>query len=550
MLVLILCFFIISFNFYSIGFFIKSQLDKENHYSFFDYFFIGLSVIGGFLNLWSLFLANNFLSFLILQILTISILFFYRKTIFKFSIPKKIFFWIFIILTFILISLSSLVPPKLFDSYLYHINAIQWNEKFGVVPGLANFHDRFGFNSSSFILGATYSFSKLFNQTLFVISSLTMFVFLVWLIKNIFYKTGSIVVISIFVFYYFFSQYLLDISSPGSDLLPNILILYLLLNFLFLKKENYPYLVYLIIPVFCITLKLSMLPIFILSVLEIVKKIKNKNFLIKSILLSALIFIPWLIRNVILTGYILFPFDSLDFFNFDWEVPKDKVIETKNWVYSWARLPFADSDLVMSKPFKEWIVIWWEIATIKQRRFYLFFSISLILVLISFVFRRKIKKELLIVSLISFIGILLWLKAPDIRFSFSFILIGISAFIFLFDKILSKNYINKISAFSLLISIYTLSFQCFKIFNEDYKLTDYLSYIILSKNVSEVKSENMAKFISKEYSTTDGDKIKLFGPHEKNFVRCFDEFPCTAYLNDSFILRGNDLKKGFKSSKK
>jgi hypothetical protein len=39
---------------------------------------------------------------------------------------------------------------------------------YNMVPGLANFHDRFGFNSSMFVLSAGFSFSAIYNQYIFV----------------------------------------------------------------------------------------------------------------------------------------------------------------------------------------------------------------------------------------------------------------------------------------------------------------------------------------------------------------------------------------------
>ena len=44
-----------------------------------------------------------------------------------------------------------------YDTGLYHAQAIRWIEEYGVVPGLANLHSRFGYNSASFALSAFFS---------------------------------------------------------------------------------------------------------------------------------------------------------------------------------------------------------------------------------------------------------------------------------------------------------------------------------------------------------------------------------------------------------
>ncbi len=44
------------------------------------------------------------------------------------------------------------LEPQNGDSYLYHLQAVAWAESYRVTPGLANLHDRLGFNNSSTLL--------------------------------------------------------------------------------------------------------------------------------------------------------------------------------------------------------------------------------------------------------------------------------------------------------------------------------------------------------------------------------------------------------------
>lgn len=541
-------------NFLTLGFGLSYFFNSEKRYIFFDLYFLGLATTTTLLSTWSLFLPNNIYSLIFIQIVcAFLLLLFFYKGILKIQNLKKYNFKIgyFAINTLlvILVFLCSLVPPKIFDSYLYHINSIQWIENFGVVPGLANFHDRFGFNSSIFVLSATYSFREIFNQILFCVSSLSIIVFFTWLIKNIFYKKGYIVVYSLLFFYYFFIQYILDISSPSTDLLPNIIISYLLLRFLEQKDVIEKPLLIIVLPFFLITLKLSMFPSIIISFWFLFKNFKSKKNLISAFLLITAIILPWSLRTIITTGYILYPFESIDFFNFDWEVPKQSVEATKGWVYSWARLPFAESSYVLNLSFKQWILIWWEIATIQQRRFYLLFLISIFFFIISMVFYKRRNEKLTIVYLTCILGVIFWLNAPDIRFSFGFILTGGLLIIICFNKILQKRIVNYFSIFILLLVMYNMLFKAFDVFNEDYKLSNINSYLYKPKDVSLVSRECGAKFLKKEINIKNGDIITLYGPDINNFVRCFDKFPCTAYLNESFELRGNSLKEGFKNKK-
>jgi len=48
----------------------------------------------------------------------------------------------------------SIGPCETFDSGLYHLSAVKWIQTHPVVPGLANLHNRFGYNNSSFLYDA------------------------------------------------------------------------------------------------------------------------------------------------------------------------------------------------------------------------------------------------------------------------------------------------------------------------------------------------------------------------------------------------------------
>jgi len=560
MLVYLITFILTAFIFSTVGKGFVFYFDKNNNYGFFEVFFMGLCVVGTMLNFWSIFLPTDFYSLLFLIILSLTLLFFNLKIYivsfknnFNFVKSDKFFCCLLIIITLIILQ-TSLITPRLFDSYLYHIGAIQWNERYSVVPGLANFHDRFGFNSSMFVLSSAFTFSSILKQTIFIISPLVTLIFFVWLLKQAYFRKGVNGIFSLLFLYFFFQQYMLDISSPSSDLLPNVIVAFLILKLLFdfesIHKQPF---FFVILPLFCITLKLSTAPILLISLIAIYQTNK-KNLMtsFKFITFSTFFILPWLIRNVIISGYILYPMENLDLFNFDWEVPKLKVIETRNWVYSWARIPFTDSSIVMKQSFKDWFNIWWEIASIKNRRFLVLALLSPLFILVKILLNPKQKKSLYILPLtIYYLSLLFWLfTAPDIRFSFSVILI-LSLLPLLIFKIylfqIKKSFYNRFFAISICFILLNIFSKSFKLFEEDYNYQNLSTYAFKPINVSTFKTKTNAKFIKGIYKTTNNKSIELYGPSEENFVRCFDKFPCTAYLNESFTLRGENLQDGFKA---
>lgn len=554
----LICFIITSFVLFVFGRRFICFFDKNKHYSFFDTFFIGLSLVGTLLNFWSLFFPTNHFSLLFL-LLTSIFLFYKESDLYKhyfFEIKNKLTnnkgLLLLILFGLIIILLFSVVSPKLYDTYLYHINAIQWNEKYKVVPGLANLHDRFGFNSSVFILSSGFSFVFIYEQYLFIINSLSYFIFFVWILKSVVELKNINSLFLLLFLYYFTNHYYLDISSPGTDLLPNIFISYLLINaLLFEEYLKEKWLLFLVLPLFCITLKLSTLPIIILSLLVVF--VKNKNTLFfnsKRFLFFALLFtLPWLIRNVITTGYVLFPVTIIDIFNFDWKVPVENVNILQDWIYSWARIPFKDSKEVLNMGFLEWFRVWWDKLLMINKRLFILAIISPFIYLFYSFFKKDVRKKLIPISIALIIMILWLLTAPDIRFSFSVILFLALSPMLLIPVVVLKFF--KMKFLPYILSFYTLFLiyqKAITLFKEDYDIKNFSEYHYLPTDVSIIKEKRNIKYNSKVFNS-EKNIINIFEPNPTH-SQCFDKFPCSWYIDSNIRLRGEDLGDGFLYIKK
>lgn len=561
MYISLLCYLIIAFTFIVFGksFLLHFDKQEKDNYSVFDSFFIGLCLIGTLLNTTSLFLPTDL--FLLLFLLLSVVFLFYKSR--RYYIPYFKSLWrelksdkllFFLILAAVLITLLyALVTPRNYDSYLYHINAIQWNEMYRAVPGLANFHDRFGFNSSIFVLSAVFSFSSIYNQSLFLISALCYLVFFIWIIKLAYSQKGIVGLFLIVFLFFLTQQYANDISSPGTDLLPNLLVGYVLLSLLFdkesLKKKS---LFYIIIPLFCVTLKISVLPIVIVSLIAVY--VKNKNFLKTAIQFSvfgSLLILPWVVKNVILSGYLVYPISGLDLFNVDWKVSPESVIEIKKWITSWARIPLKNCDEVLSMPFSQWFPIWWEALLPKNKIFFTLAVVSPIFMgIVAFLNRQKETFYFyLLPFIVAFCCFILWFfSAPDIRFSFVPLL-----FLALFPLLMLETLIHKFSKrFNLVLFLFgfyllfLIGNNGYVMFCEDYRsLENVAKYCYLPKDVSEVKEDRYIEYNTIELMNNQGKKIKLYIPNPDH-SQCFDKFPCSWYFIPSIKLRGDDLQDGFK----
>lgn len=555
MFVIFVYFIVVGFVVFTIGKSTTLFINKRyENYTFYDSFFIGLALISSIISIWSLFLPTNIYCFLFLFILSLFLFYYFKiflivKKYFNVLLTNKILIILLVIILSIVV-LLSVVTPQQYDAYLYHINAIQWNENYKCVQGLANLHDRLGFNSSVFILNSCFSFYSIYNQYLFLINSLSFFVFIFFVVHLIYRKKGIIGFYLLIYIFFFFNQYHSEISSPGTDVLPNILIAYLFIKLLFLSIKDFSSysLVFIFLPFFCITLKLSTLPIVLLILVPIIHS--NESFikkLGKITIYGAILVLPWIVRNVMLTGYLIYPTSSLDFFDFDWKVPVELVIETKKWVYSWARIPSLDCNLVLQMPFHEWVDIWWKALKNTNKMLIILAILSPIITSIYFINNRKKTKlfqNYLIFNFVGFLILVFWfLTAPDVRFVYSVIVLLALSILLLINT--NKNkIINIVLALSSFFVIYCFTSDSYTLFQKDYSLKNADEYVYLPEDVYLKKILQKVNFNKKILNTIDNKKIIIYESLEK--VQCFDQFPSTTLLNTNLKLRGENIEDRFK----
>ena len=221
-----------------------------------------------------------------------------------------------------------------YDTGLYHAQAIHWNEVYGAVKGLGNFNQRLAYNSAVYPLSALYSFSWAGGQSLHTMAGY--FVLLLsWKcvdiiqIKRRGYFTLPDAVRLIAIYYIF--TILDEIVSPASDYFVMCMVLYILISWLDLdrsrEKRFYPYGMLCILVVYAVTLKLSAAPLLLLAIKPIwkithAKLINRAEAIWYFVGLGFLVAIPFFLRNMIISGWLVYPFTAIDLFGFAWKIPK------------------------------------------------------------------------------------------------------------------------------------------------------------------------------------------------------------------------------------
>ena len=351
-----------------------------------------------------------------------------------------------------ILDLASRTPSNP-DTAIYHAQAIHWIESYRAVPGLGNLTTRLAYDSNWLLDNALFSFAWA-NQTSYHVLPgflvlLSLFYFLEGLWQLVSANASPSAWLKTLLIPIFFLILPSEVSSPGTDL-PAILLTWLLLSESLTgtwraDADGETRLFFLgFLSVFAATLKLSVLPLLILPgwmvILFAMKK--NRAWSLKMAGIALVVILPWMARNVILSGYLIYPLPWLDFFTPDWKIPLEVVRAEVQSISNWARSIWVDSaQHNYSIPLQQWVPLWFKAETLNRRIIAILAGSGIILTSILFMIKSPRLwllnhgfKGIIPVYITAFAGTLFWFfTAPDFRFGWSFVimailLLGIPAF--------------------------------------------------------------------------------------------------------------------------
>jgi hypothetical protein len=397
--------------------------------------FTGLAFLGIFLGFFSLFfkigLAANLLiigaCFIYFLSARRSIVSDFKNRVDGYKQLPAIAKTLIIIYLFLALFAAQLIP-SISDTGLYHIQNIKWISNFKVIPGLGNLHGRFAYNNHSFLNEAFFSLSflkqdffHLLNSYLYIILSLTLIILVykklnhdIW---RIFLYSGLLMLLQIF--------YLKSISSPTPDIFSLAGIWFIFIIYLERihgeTNSRVFWIPLLFMAFFMITVKLSAFAIAFIPILFLIEydSLWRKKLLI-FFTSAVIVFVPFFVRNYILSGYLIYPFPSIDLFNPDWKIPIQYVNEMKTVIST-----HAQSAGWQHLAFSEWFPHWFAHLSAMFRIMSCYILISPVLItvllLLSESLRKRFGSEIKIVS-ICFFAIVFWfLNAPNFRFIYAFL---------------------------------------------------------------------------------------------------------------------------------
>ncbi|MBD5454386.1 MAG: hypothetical protein HDR30_08760 [Lachnospiraceae bacterium] len=259
---------------------------------------------------------------------------------------KKIEKTTFLLMLFLLFAYGASRGIIHYDTGLYHAQSIRWIEEYGIVKGLGNLHCRLAYNSASFALSALYSFAFLGGASYHAAAGFFAFLLavvcseLAGLKKRKSLKPSDFArVMGIYYLLIIFDE----MVSPASDYFMVLTAFYIIIRWMDLLEENeqtvFPYAMLCVLGVFLLTIKLSAALIILLVIKPAAALLREKRWkeIVLYLFLGILTVLPFLIRNVILSGWLVYPFTGIDLFSSDWKIPKGIADYDAREIQVWGR---------------------------------------------------------------------------------------------------------------------------------------------------------------------------------------------------------------------
>ncbi len=444
----------------------------------------------------------------------------------------------------IMILMLNAGPVKMDDTESYHIQMVKWIQEYGSVPGIANLHLRFGFNSSWFTSIAIFSYPIRGLNTYEALNGLLSLWLCYYLLETIFNSirnnsaksVGFTVACMVVLVLCLLNWPMIrgSVLSANYDFISTCCIIVLIID-LYSNQKEAP-IEWLIWPVYLFTVRIMNFPLLLLSFFYVFRFFKpiSVGKLVLAFFASGFIIIPFLARNSILSGYPFFPVYQLDFFSFDWKADKMKLIEISRYIKYFNRVNpmFQPTSLTAKLNFPNWVISWYKYLFRFDK---LLLTLSFLGYLGLFFQAKKIKNRLFIIFLCTMVCQLIswFFIAPDPRFVYGSLLFGIFAsVVWLPYKFESLFGIMKYSV--VLTSILVLFYGVSKAIRINEYRNPLTPYPLPVPAVQTIVVDNIQLHIPEKI-------LNNWNP------RCYDtELPCFYKPDPRLEARGKNIADGFR----
>jgi hypothetical protein len=455
--------------------------------------------------------------------------------------------WLYLVFV-IGVILNITVKPAVGDIADYHLQAVQWMEKYKLVPGLGNLRNQLGNYSNWYALQAVFGLSFIGIKSLYVLNGAMLLITVPYFLEDNNSTTSKAVllikrIVLVYLSLTLFRKYVGGVTNDYAVTL-GLLFLFTYISDKGLKTTAMIVWTILMCAVL-VTFKQSAMSLIILalyaSYLLVISSGRNSWNLVKVFSMCLFVLLPWIYGTVMSCGYMLFPITTFDFFNLDWRMSAERIqwiIDMNIW---WPRAPFMDLETVRHYSFSQWFPIWLSTQD--------FFSLSLlaVLILLLLLFFLKVLFNIRNIKNANPFGSLSWvmllscclaytiwyMNGPTPRFIFGYAVFCISfLLVWLFNTYLGVIYRNLklLTYLSISIAIFSGLFFCKSYFSK-YTFAEVawspVSYPNYQTEVVPILNGNIQVPV--------GD------------AQCWDcDLPCSSLPEKGLEYRGNSIEEGFR----
>ncbi len=439
------------------------------------------------------------------------------------------------LVSLIIAVLSICSRPGTGDIADYHLQALKWAEQYRNVLGLGNFNRPLANNNWWFNIQALFGNA---SHSIYVLNAFMFILVFTFLINNESENKMLKMFGWVLAGFVAVSTKTAFVGSVTPDYaITNLIFVcgYLYLSYNFNKDKIYLHII-ILLALFAITIKLNsvlLLGLALLSFIELLKDGNSKKYWLGYSIIASFTLGIWLVGNVIITGWICYPVSSLDFFSFDWKMPKEVLDMERFSIKQWGKVPFQDIQITAKMSLIEWLPLWIEKLDLFNKGLLALSLFSTLAFVVSCVFKKEKQKTILSLAIISFMGIVFcFSNGPHIRYAYGYIVVLLAlGLAYLFHQ--KINLISKWMMMAMLLV----------------SIIGVVPKILLLKNEGSLSSSML---YPKAYPVYKLDTMLSSGNTlyiTKQNSTCWTSFPCSYYMLENCQLRGDSLVDGFKVMK-
>lgn len=433
------------------------------------------------------------------------------------------------------------------DTSIYHAQAIRWLEEYGAVRGLGNLMGNYAYNSSWLCYTALFSMKFLGGLSYHTTNGYIMAVMCVYVIDGLwdFKKHQSHEADALRLGILFYAVVICVVAmSPATDAPSMFILLYIILrwceNLREGKQSLHVYAMLCVLIVYAVTLKLSTGMLVLLVILPAVMLIQSKNIkaIIIYIALGVVVLLPFLIRNVIISGWLLYPFEVIDLFNVEWKIPIENVIVDSQQIKVYGRKTYQNE--LINQSITEWFPVWWEESEAYDRGLLVAQFVGIFLMGISFlkgiISSKKVDWNLQLLNMTLIVCFASWVfTAPFVRYGLG-IMVAIPLLAIAQYQETRRVSLYKVFAIGSIVLIVTC-------------LAPYWNHYVMDSLLFVKQNLTQPYYIqSKDYDELAVNAYEVEGytfyQAAENAMLSYHSFPGTGG-NKRFGLLGDEIKDGF-----